>query len=101
MSESENVLPLDESLWEHVESMDYAIAIPISNRKQINILEALQDIYESTKIDINDTRKMILALAAIFIATPSGKAEKLWEELAVEASMKDFDKRAKEMLDES
>jgi len=101
MSESESALPLDEKLWEHVRHMDYAIAIPISSRKQINILEALEDIYDTTKIDVEETRKMILALAAIFIATPSGKAEKLWEELAVEASMKDFDQRAKEMLDES
>lgn len=101
MTESESALPLDEKLWEQVKEMSYGIAIPISDRKQINILEALQDIYETISTDINAAKRMILALAAIFMAAPLGKAEKLWEELAVEESMKDFDKRAKEMLDES
>ena len=46
MSESENALPINESLWEHMEHMDYRIGIPISETRSLNILEIIRDIYE-------------------------------------------------------
>ena len=40
MSESENALPLDESFWDHIEHIDFAIAIPVSKDRMLDIVSA-------------------------------------------------------------
>ena len=38
MEESENALPLDDSFWEHIEHIDFAIAIPVSDTRMLDII---------------------------------------------------------------
>ena len=47
MSESESALPLDESFWEHAEHMDFAIGIPVSDTRMLDVISALRDVYET------------------------------------------------------
>lgn len=98
-NESENAYPLDESIWEHVEHMDYRIGIPISPTRSLNILKILEDIYDES-VASPKAREMLLSIAAILIAAKSGNSDMIWEEIAVKESMKDFDKHIKEILDE-
>ena len=98
-NESENAYPLDESIWEHIEHMDYRIGIPISGNRSLDILKVLQDIYDECE-DSPEAREMIVGLAAIFIGVKSGHSDKIWEEFAVKESMKDFDKQIMEVLNE-
>jgi CO dehydrogenase/acetyl-CoA synthase delta subunit len=101
MEESENALPLDESFWDHIEHMDFAIAIPISNTRMLDIISALRDVYETICEDELDEAKMcVTALAAILVASRYGKAEEVWKEFSIKEAMRDFDIHMKGILDE-
>ena len=100
MSESEIVLPLDESIWEHVRHMDASIGIQVTDKKMLDLLGALYDIYYVTKESKEDGLELIVGLAAILVAAPLGQAEKVWQELDVKESMKNFEMSVKEVLDE-
>jgi hypothetical protein len=101
MKESNNALPpLDDSFWEHLEHIDFSIAIPVSATKMLNILGALSDIYKSICDGTKDNAKeSITALAAILVASKYDKADAVWEEIAVRESMTNFDKHLQEILD--
>ena len=99
-NESENALPLDENIWEHIKHMNYTIGIPVSETRTLNILDALEDIYWAVEDDPEDAKKCIVALAGIFLGGSVGKADKVWEEFAVQDAMKTFNAELKEILDE-
>ena len=101
MEESENALPLDDSFWDHIEHMDFAIAIPVSDTRMLDIISALRDIYETICEDELDEAKMcVTALAAILVASKYGKAEEVWEEFSIKEAMRNFDTCIKDILDE-
>jgi len=101
MSESENALPLDDSFWDHIEHMDFAIAIPVSDTRMLDIISALRDIYETICEDELDEAKIcVTALAAILVASKYGKAEEVWEEFSIKEAMRNFDTSIKDILDE-
>ena len=100
MSESDSALPLDSTIWEHIAHMDFTIGIPVSENKTLNILGALEDIYNSIDEDIDEAKQCVIALAAIFVASRHDKADLVWEELSVQESMANFDSGLKEILDE-
>ena len=99
-NESENALPLDESFWNHIEHSGFSIGIPVSENKMMNVLEVLHDIYDTIEDDPDEGRKLIIMMAAILVASKDGQADKIWEELSVQESMKDLDLTLKEILDE-
>jgi CO dehydrogenase/acetyl-CoA synthase delta subunit len=81
--------------------MDFAIAIPVSNTRMLDIISALRDVYETICEDKLDEAKMcVTALAAILVASKYGKAEEVWEEFSIKEAMRDFDTSIKEILDE-
>ena len=100
MSESDNALPLDSTIWEHIAHMDFTIGIPVSENKTLNILGALEDIYDSIDTDIDEAKQCVIALAAIFVASRHDKADMVWEELSVQESMANFDEGIQEILNE-
>ena len=99
-NESENALPLDETFWNHIEHSGFTIGIPVSEDKMMNVLEVLRDIYDTIEDDPEEGRKLIIMMAAILVASKDGHADKVWEELSVQESMKDLDITLKEILDE-
>ena len=99
-NESENALPLDENIWEHIEHMNYTIGIPVSDTRTLDILGALEDIYWAVEDNPAEARHCIIALAGIFLGGSVGKAEKVWEEFAVQDAMSTFNAELKEILDE-
>jgi hypothetical protein len=99
-NESENALPLDETFWNHIEHSGFTIGIPVSEDKMMNVLEVLHDIYDTIEDDPEEGRKLIIMMAAILVASKDGHADKVWEELSVQESMKDLDITLKEILDE-
>jgi CO dehydrogenase/acetyl-CoA synthase delta subunit len=101
MSESESALPLDDTFWDHIEHMDFAIAIPVSENKMLDIISALRDVYETICDEELDEAKMcVTALAAILVASKYGKAEEVLEEFSIKEAMRDFDIHMKGILDE-
>ena len=101
MSESENALPLDDSFWEHIEHMDFAIGIPVAEDRMLDIISALRDVYETIcEGELDEAKMCVTALAAILVASKYGKAEEVWEEFSIKEAMRDFDTSIKEILDE-
>ena len=102
MSESDNVLPpLDHTFWEHLEHLDFAIGIPVSEDKLLDVVGALRDIYDTlVEGDLEDAKMCTTALAAILVASKYGKAEEVWEEFSVKEAMTSLDSHLKEILDE-
>jgi hypothetical protein len=80
--------------------MDFTIGIPVSEKKTLNILGALEDIYDTIDEDPEEAKQCLVALAAIFIASRYDKADMIWEELSVQESMANFDKGIQEILNE-
>ncbi len=100
MSESENALPLDSSFWEHCKHMNFTVGIPISETKMMDVIQVLQDIYETLEEDIEEGKKLVIAMAAILVASKDGKADKIWEELSIQEAMKDIDTHIRDILNE-
>ena len=100
MNESENALPLDDTFWAHIEHSNFTIGIPVSDNKMMNILGVLHDIYDTIEHDPEEGRRLIIMMAAILVASKDGKADKIWEELSVQESMRDLDFTLREILDE-
>ena len=100
MSESEIVLPLDETIWDHVEHMEGSIGIAISEDKTLDLLGALYDIYQVSKDNLQEAQELIIGLTALLVAAPLGQANKVWAELIVKDSMKNFELQVKDVLDE-
>ena len=102
MSESESALPpLDHTFWEHVDHLDFAIAIPVSDTRMLDIVSALHDIYDTlVEGDLEDAKMCTTALAAILVASKFGKAEEVWEEFSIKEAMVNFDAHIKEIQDE-
>jgi len=100
MSESEIVLPLDESIWDHVAHMEGSVGIRLSDQKVLDLLGALYDIYHVNKEDNQEAQDLLIGLAALLVAAPLDQADKVWEELQVRESMKNFELSIKEVLNE-
>ena len=99
-NESDNALPLDKSLWEHIEHMGYSVGIEVSENKSLDILYALHDIYEVIDTNPEEAKECILALACILVATSTGNGDNVWTEVTVQQNTKDMDLKLKEMLNE-
>ena len=102
MSESESALPpFDHTFWDHVDNLDFAIGIPVSDDRLLDLIGALHDIYDTLlRNNIEDAKMCTTALAAILVASKYGKAEEVWEEFSVKEAMLNFDDHMKEILDE-
>ena len=99
-NESENALPLDNKFWDYARNNGAYIGIPVSDKKMLNIIGALEDVYYSITEDPAEAMECLIMLGAIFVAASEGKADAVWEEFAVRESMKSFDSGLKEILNE-
>ena len=99
-NESESALPLDSKFWDYARETEYSVAIPVSDKKMLNIIGALEDIYHTITEDPEESKECLIMLAAIFVASSQGRADEVWEEFAVRESMKSFDTDLKEILNE-
>ena len=98
--ESKNALPLDSKFWDFARNNEAYIGIPVSDKKMLNIIGALEDIYYTIDEDPKESKECLIMLGAIFVASSNGNADEVWEEFAVRESMKSFDTDLKEILNE-
>jgi hypothetical protein len=78
--------------------MEGSIGVQVTEDKTLDLLGALYDIYHVTTEDIKEAQELIIGLAALLVAAPLGQADKVWQELQVRESMKNFELRVKEVL---
>lgn len=101
MNESENALPLDDSFWEHVKHLDFKIGIQIEPDKYLNIINALESIYQLVKEGENeDAMFFITGLAATMLAGKYGKSQEILNEMIVKILSEEFDSELKDLFNE-
>ena len=100
MSESTNAFPLDESIWEHIRHMEYTVGIPVSEKRVLNILGALYDVYQTLDHDVDAAKDLLIGLAAILTSVKDDKADIVFEEFMVKDTMQNFDKGIEGILNE-
>ena len=101
MSESENVFLNDgEEVWDFIKEHPRYIGIPISNKKGLDILNALRDIWVANKTSQDKANKMLTMLAAVLVSAEAGHGDEIVEEVLVQEAMMDFEEQAKEILNE-
>ena len=100
-NESENALPLDSSFWEHIEHIDFTIGIPVSETRMMDVLQVMYDIWKTIEEGKpEEAQRLIIAMAAILVASKDDTADAIWEQFAVQEAMKDFDHHLKGILNE-
>lgn len=101
MSESKDVLPIDEKIWDRVANMEGAIGINLGERI-LDLTGALYDIYHTTEKNKKLGMELLNGLAALLVAGSESpdQVERVWQELIVKESMKNFELRAQEVIDE-
>ena len=100
-NESENALPLDDSFWEHVKHLKFQIGIQLEEDTYLNIMTALESIYDLIKKDEKeDAMFFITGLAATMIASKYGKSQDVLNEMTVKILNEDIDKEIKDLLSE-
>lgn len=101
MSESEIVLPLDSTIWDYVDTMEGSIGVQVSESKALDLLGALFDVWQCTENgDAKEAGELVIGLAALLIAAPLNQADKVWQELVVKESMKNFELGIKEIIND-
>jgi hypothetical protein len=101
-NESENALPLDDSFWEHAKHLDFKVTVQLDGDKYLNILHALESIYELIKEDkLEDAMFFITGLAATMLAAKYGKSQDILNEMIVKVLNESMDDELKELLDET
>jgi len=100
MSESTSAYPLDSSIWEHIQHMNYSVGIPVSETRVLDILSALHDVYETIAEDPEAAQELLIGLAAILTAVKEDKADTVFEEFMVKDIMQNFDKGIENILNE-
>lgn len=101
MSESKDVLPIDDKIWDYVEKLNGAIGLNLGERV-LDLTGALYDIYHTTKKDKAEGLQLLNGLAALLVAAAEDpdQVNRVWQELIVKESMKNFELRAQEVIDE-
>lgn len=101
MSESENVSQdKEDTVWEFIKNNPHIFGLPITEKRGIDLLGALKDIYEINKIDQHSAQQLLTLLATILVAATQGEGEEVIEEVMVQDAMLNFDKKIREVIDE-
>ena len=100
-NESENALPLNEEFWKHVQHLDFKVAIALDNGKYLNIMAALESIYDLIEDGKpEDAKFFITGLAAAMLASKYGKSQQVFDEMMVRIFSEDMDKGLEKILNE-
>ena len=101
MNESENV-SMDEldGVWEYIAENPLLMGIPLSEKKGIDLLSALRDIYEANKIDQESAQMLLTLLANVLVAAAQGDGDEVVEEVIVQEAMAKFESESRKVLDE-
>lgn len=102
MSESENAfLNNGDEVWDFIKEHPRYLGIPISEKRGLDILNALRDVWLANKKDPEQANKMLTMLAAVLVSAEAGYGEKIVEEVLVQEAMIDFEQEAKQVLDDT
>jgi hypothetical protein len=76
------------------------LGLPLSEKKGLDLLTALRDVYETTNKNVEAGMLLLTILANVLVAAAQGEGDEVVEEVTVLESMIDFDKEVRKVLDE-
>lgn len=89
-----------ESVWHYIKDNPLLLGLPLSENKGIDLLSALKDVYEMTKVDVRSAQTLLTMLANVLVAASQGEGEEVVEEVIVQEAIADMDSELKEILNE-
>lgn len=89
-----------ERVWGYIKENPLIIGLPISERRGVDLLSALRDIYETNKTNTDGAQVLLTMLANVLVAASQGDGEEIVEEVLVQDAMLQFEEKMKGMLDE-
>jgi hypothetical protein len=101
MNESENAsMNADQAVWDYIKENPRILGLPLSEKKGLDLLTALRDVYETTNKNTEAGMLLLTILANVLVAAAQGEGDEVVEEVTVIESMLDFDKEVRKVLDE-
>jgi len=101
MNESENAsMNADQAVWDYIKENPRILGLPLSEKKGLDLLAALRDVYETTKQNADAGMFLLTVLANVLVAAAQGDGDEVIEEVTVIESMLEFDREVKKVLDE-
>jgi hypothetical protein len=90
-----------EDIWKYIRSNPRIVGIEVSEEKRLDLLSALADIYKALDKDcVTEAKLMMTMLASVLLATATGTADEIVNEIMVQESMQTFDQSIREILNE-
>lgn len=100
MSESGELYD-QEDIWEFVKSNPRLVGISVSKEKNLDLLTALMDVHNAMRIGrVDEATYMLTMIASVLVATATGTADEIINEIIIQESMETFDQSVKEILNE-
>jgi hypothetical protein len=93
-------IPKEDDIWEYIKEHPRIIGLPVSDKKGLDILNALRDVDEMIFKDPKMAHKMLTMIVTLIVAAAMGNGNETIEELLVAEAMHNFDKETKEILSE-
>lgn len=101
MTESEDVYPDENNIWQYISENPNIIGIPITEQKSLNLLGALAHIHEAIQSEeYNEAGIMLDMLATALVSAVQGTGDRIIEEIIVSEAMEDFDEQLKGIINE-
>ena len=89
-----------EQVWGYIKENPLIIGLPVSERRGIDLLSALRDIYETNKTNTDGAQVLLTMLANVLVAASQGDGEEIVEEVLVQDAMLQFEQKMKDILNE-
>jgi hypothetical protein len=99
MNELEDVSSNNE-VWDFIKDHPRILGVPISDKKGLDLLSAMRDIYVELDVNVDSAKRMLTMLAGVLIATSQGEGDKIIEEVLVQEAMFHIDDNIKDILNE-
>jgi hypothetical protein len=90
----------DQAVWDYIKENPRILGLPLSEKKGLDLLTALRDVYETTNKNTEAGMLLLTILANVLVAAAQGEGDEVVEEVTVLESMMDFDKEVRKVLDE-
>jgi hypothetical protein len=87
-------------VWEFIKENPQVIGIPLSERKGLDLLSALRDVYETNKTNHDAAQNLLTLLANVLVASAQGDGDAIVQEVIIQDAMMDLDNSLKGILDE-
>lgn len=90
-----------EDIWSFIKANPRLMGIPVSKEKNLDLLSALSDVQRAMELGrIDEATYMLTMIASVLVATATGTADEIVNEMIVQESMQTFDQSMKEILNE-